>query len=172
MTEYELIVCIVNAGFSEIVMAAAKEQGARGGTVLHARGTAAKEAEEIFHITIQPDKEIVLIVVPHKIRDAVLHALYQQAGLKTAGQGISFSMPVTNTVGLSTAPADDAKKHEKKHEEKKDDAAGDNKDEDKKDEDKKDGEHVPESDADNAEPAPAADIAEKTGEQNRISPAT
>ena len=159
MTEYELIVCIVNAGFSEIVMAAAKEQGARGGTVLHARGTAAKEAEEIFHITIQPDKEIVLIVVPHKIRDAVLHALYQQAGLKTAGQGISFSMPVTNTVGLSSgAPvqphADDTKKHEpKKHEDKKVDKASD----DKNDEDKKDEEPAPKSDTDNAEPAPAAD---------------
>ncbi|MCH5158470.1 MAG: hypothetical protein J1F33_04650 [Clostridiales bacterium] len=105
MTDYELIVCIVNAGFSETVMTAAKEQGARGGTVIHARGTAAKEAEEIFHITIQPEKEIVLIVVPQKIRDSVLHAVYQQAGLKTAGQGISFSMPVTNTVGLaSTQP--------------------------------------------------------------------
>lgn len=115
MTDYELILCIVNAGFSETVMAAAKEQGARGGTVLHARGTAAKEAEEIFHITIQPEKEIVMIVVPHKIRDAVLHAVYQQAGLKTPGQGISFSLPVTNTVGLSSG--DPAVPHAKKHEE-------------------------------------------------------
>ena len=120
VTDYELIICIVNAGFSETVMTAAKEQGARGGTVLHARGTAAKEAEELFHITIQPEKEIVMIVVPHKIRDAVLHAVYQQAGLKTAGQGISFSMPVTNTVGLSSAPAP-APKHEPKHEHKTDD---------------------------------------------------
>ncbi len=102
MTDYELIMCIVNTGFSETVMSAAKEQGARGGTVLHARGTAAKEAEEIFHITIQPDKEIVMILVPSEIRDAVLHAVYQAAGLKTAGQGISFSLPVTNAVGLSS----------------------------------------------------------------------
>lgn len=101
MTDYELIMCIVNTGFSDTVMSAAKEQGARGGTVLHARGTAAKEAEELFHITIQPDKEIVMILVPSEIRDAVLHAVYQSAGLKTAGQGISFSLPVTNAVGLS-----------------------------------------------------------------------
>lgn len=124
MTDYELVVCIVNAGFSETVMSAAKEQGARGGTVIHARGTAAKEAEEIFHITIQPDKEIVLIVVPQKIRDNVLHAVYQQAGLKTAGQGISFSMPVTNTVGLSVtqppvAPTHPEKEKAKEHTEEK-----------------------------------------------------
>ncbi len=101
MTDYELIVCIVNSGFSETVMTAAREQGARGGTVLTARGTANKEAEEFFHISIQPEKEIVMILVPTDIRDSVLHAVYQNAGLKTAGQGISFSLPVTNAVGLS-----------------------------------------------------------------------
>lgn len=100
-TAYEVIFCIVNAGFSETVMDAAKEVGARGGTVIHARGTANKEAEEFFHITIQPDKEIVMILVPADIKDKVLHAVYQQAGLKTAGQGIAFSLAVSNVVGLS-----------------------------------------------------------------------
>ncbi len=115
MTDNELIVCIVNTGFSETVMAAAKDAGARGGTVIHARGTANKEAEEFFHITIQPDKEIVLILVPTKIRDDVLHAVYREAGLKTAGQGISFTLPVTHAVGLSAAPTDEQEKHLEKH---------------------------------------------------------
>lgn len=100
-TKYEVIFCIVNAGFSELVMDAAREVGARGGTVINARGTANKEAEEFFHIIIQPDKEIVMILVPEKIKDAVLHAVYNSAGLKTAGQGIAFSMAVDNVVGLS-----------------------------------------------------------------------
>lgn len=98
---YEVIVCIVNAGFSELVMDAAKEVGARGGTVIHAKGTANKEAEQFFKITIQPDKEMVLILVPEEIKDDVLHAVYKSAGLKTEGQGIAFSMAVTNVVGLS-----------------------------------------------------------------------
>ena len=38
--EHEVIFCIVNAGFSDAVMDAAKEFGARGGTVIRARGTA------------------------------------------------------------------------------------------------------------------------------------
>ena len=66
--KHEMILCIVNTGFSDIVMDAAKEVGARGGTVLHARGTANKEAEEFFHITIQPDKEIVMILLPSDIK--------------------------------------------------------------------------------------------------------
>ena len=100
--KHEMILCIVNTGFSDIVMDAAKEVGARGGTVLHARGTANKEAEEFFHITIQPDKEIVMILVPSDIKEAVLHSIYQKAGLKTAGQGIAFSMPVSHVVGRSS----------------------------------------------------------------------
>ena len=55
-TKYEVILCVINAGFSELVMDAAKEVGARGGTVIHARGTANKEAEQFFHITINTDK--------------------------------------------------------------------------------------------------------------------
>lgn len=102
--KYEVIFCIVNAGFSDVVMDAAKEVGARGGTVIHARGTANKEAEEFFHITIQPDKDIVMILVSTEIKDAVLHAIYRNAGLKTDGQGIAFSMPVNNVVGISGAP--------------------------------------------------------------------
>lgn len=101
----ELIICIVNTGFTDVVMDAAREKGARGGTVIHGRGTANKEAEEFFHISIQPDKEMVMILVPSSIKDDVLHAVYRSAGLKTAGQGIAFALPVTNVVGISSAPA-------------------------------------------------------------------
>ena len=109
---HECIICIVNAGFSDAVMDAAKEAGARGGTVLRARGTADKEAESIFQIAIQPEKEIVMILVPKAIKADVLHALYKAVGLKTPGQGIAFSMPVDQVVGLSEA-ANAAKKEEK-----------------------------------------------------------
>ena len=98
--EHEMILCIVNAGFSEAVMDVAKEIGARGGTVISARGTAAKDAERIFQITIQPEKEIVLILVPSKIRDDILHAIYKSVGLNTPGHGIAFALPVDSVVGL------------------------------------------------------------------------
>lgn len=101
MNGYEMILCVVNAGFSELVMDAAREEGARGGTVIHARGTANKEAEQFFRIAIQPDKEIVMILVPSEIKDAVLHAIYRTAGLKSEGKGIAFSVAVDEVVGLS-----------------------------------------------------------------------
>ncbi len=99
--KYEMILCIVNAGFSENVMDAAKKEGTGGGTVIRARGTANKEAEEFFHITIQPEKEIVMMVVPAEIKDNVLRAIYEKTGPGTEGGGIAFSMPVSKTIGLS-----------------------------------------------------------------------
>ena len=97
--------CIVNKGFSDSVMDAAKIVGATGGTVLNARGTANNEAEKLFAITIQPEKEIVLILVPSKIKDDILHALYKAVGLNTPGQGIAFAVPVDNVVGINSKPA-------------------------------------------------------------------
>ena len=98
---HEAIFCIVNSGYSELVMDAAKKLGARGGTVINARGTASKEAETFFNITIEPEKEIVMILIPSEIKDDVLHALYKEAGLDTPGQGIAFALPVDSVVGLS-----------------------------------------------------------------------
>ena len=101
---HEAIFCIVNSGYSEAVMNAAKKFGAKGGTVINARGTASKEAETFFHITVTPEKEIVMILVPKKIKDDVLHALYKEVGLDTAGQGIAFSVPVDSVVGVTDTP--------------------------------------------------------------------
>ncbi|MBO5457634.1 MAG: P-II family nitrogen regulator [Clostridia bacterium] len=98
---HEAIFCIVNSGYSEAVMDAAKKLGARGGTIMNARGTANKEAEKFFNITIQPEKEIVMILVPSALKEDILHALYKQVGLDTPGQGIAFALPVDGVVGLS-----------------------------------------------------------------------
>ncbi len=97
MTQYQLLVCIVNAGFSQNVMEAARAAGARGGTIIRGRGSANPEAEEFFNISIQPDKEVVLILVTSEIKDAVMTAVFKNSGLSTDGQGIAFSLPVERT---------------------------------------------------------------------------
>jgi len=98
---HEIIFCIVNSGFSEAVMEASRDCGASGGTVINARGTASKESEEIFHISIEPEKEIVMILVKKELKESILHALYQKVGLQTPGQGIAFSVPVDDVIGLN-----------------------------------------------------------------------
>ena len=99
-TKYNLIVCIVNSGFSELVMEAARNVGATGGTILNARGTVKEEAASIFNIPIHPEKDMIYIIVKTEIRDKVLHELYKTVGLSKESNGIAFSIPIDNLVGL------------------------------------------------------------------------
>ena len=100
MKKYEVVFCIINAGFSDTVMTAARKAGATGGTILKGRGIAGREAEELYKIAIQPEKEVVMILVPKNIKDAVLRSVNDYAGLNTDGQGIAFSLPVEKAIGL------------------------------------------------------------------------
>ena len=111
--KHEVIFCIVNSGFSEAVMDTAREFGAGGGTVIHGRGTANSEAERLYKITVQPEKEVVMILVKSELKDDILRALYSRVGLNTPGQGIAFSLPVDSVVGLSNEePKPEAKAEE------------------------------------------------------------
>lgn len=105
MSKYQVIFSIVNAGCHEQVMACARDAGATGGTVIHARGTSNQLAARQFGITVQPEKEIVMIVVDEKIKDDVLRALYKTVGVKTECNGIAFALPVDDVVGIG-APVD------------------------------------------------------------------
>ena len=98
--KHELIVCIVNAGFSQNVMEAARAAGAQGGTILRARGSANPEAEEFFNINIQSDKEVLMILVPKGIKDDVIKAIYKDCGLADEAKGIAFSLPVNRTTTI------------------------------------------------------------------------
>lgn len=100
--EYVVILCIINNGFSETAMEAAKQYGARGGTVMHGRGTASKEAEKFFNISIQPEKEIVMILAKKEIKDAILKGLYNAVGTSTPAQGIAFALPVDDVIGIDS----------------------------------------------------------------------
>ena len=102
---HEVIFAIVNAGFAEEAMAVAREQGARGGTILHARGVAKEKEAAFFGITIHADKEILMLVVEKGSRNGILNALYQSMGMDKQSQGIIFSLPVSDVAGLATPPS-------------------------------------------------------------------
>ena len=97
---YEMIFAIVNTGYTEEVMEAVKACGATGGTIINARGTANHEAEKFFGISISSEKEIVMIIVDKTIKNDVLKAIYEKVGLSSPGQGIAFSVPVDDAIGL------------------------------------------------------------------------
>ena len=102
-----LVVCIINAGFVDLVMDAAREAGASGGTVIHGRGTGNKQIAKTFGLIISPNKEVVLIVIDEEIQEDVVNAIYKRAGLDAPSQGIIFTLPLDRVAGLSELVAEE-----------------------------------------------------------------
>lgn len=100
MANFETLFAIVNSGFSGVVMDAAREAGANGGTIVHARGSGSLQAQKKYGIAITPEKEIVIILVNKKNVDKIMNAVYTAAGVGTPASGIIFSLPAERVVGL------------------------------------------------------------------------
>lgn len=94
-TPNDLITVILNSGYADDAMAAARKAGAGGGTVIKARGTAKEGDESFFGVQIVPEKEMLLIVVDHGKKDAVMSAIQNLECLSQPGSGIAFSSPVS-----------------------------------------------------------------------------
>lgn len=99
--KYSLIVAVVNNGYSEEVMAAARTAGATGGTIIHARGINSEEVEKFLGISIQVEKEIIAIIARKEDKHNIMKAIAQAAGIKTPSRGVVISLPVDHVAGLS-----------------------------------------------------------------------
>ena len=98
--KYSMIVSVVNRGYTDEVMAAAKKVGARGGTVIHARGIGTEEAGKFLGVALQPEKEIVLIIARQKEKTAIMSAISEAAGIHTKAHGFLISLPVEEFTGI------------------------------------------------------------------------
>lgn len=81
------------------------------GTILNARDVAREDAAAFFGITLHAEKEILMMVVEKELRDTVLNAIYKEMGMAKKAQGIAFSLPVSEAVGLA-GPAVQEKKED------------------------------------------------------------
>ena len=90
----EMILCIVNQGFEEKVITAADKVGITGGTFLSAHGLSKLDAEKFFGISIHPEKQLVIMVVPSSKKTDILNVLYDEVGINDEAQGIALSIPV------------------------------------------------------------------------------
>jgi len=100
---HDIILAVINQGYSEELMTAAKTAGARGGTVLHARRIAGEEALKFLGISIREDKEIVAIVTSHAMKNGIMQAISQKCGIKTEARGLVISLPVDGVAGIVMA---------------------------------------------------------------------
>ena len=98
--EHELIIVILNEGYSDFVMDAARAAGAGGGTVLHAKGTGSKRGEKFFGVSLADEKDMVYIIAYADEKAAIMRAINENAGPGTKAGAICFSLPVSSVAGL------------------------------------------------------------------------
>ena len=99
--KFSMIMVMINRGYTDTVMEAAKAAGARGGTVVHAREVNAEGAEEFLGVKLDAEREFVMLLVRQKDKTAIMSAIGKVAGIHSKARGILFSLPVEDFDGIS-----------------------------------------------------------------------
>lgn len=89
-SNYQMINVIVNKGYAEDAMSAARKAGAGGGTIINARGTAKEGDEKFFGTEIVPEKDMLIILVPSEKKDDIVKAIMDLKCFQKPGTGIVF----------------------------------------------------------------------------------
>jgi nitrogen regulatory protein PII len=100
-----LVSFIVNRGYADDAMVAARTAGAKGGTILNARGTGREEDVKFFGVTLVPEKEILLVVTEADKAEAIVEAVRALPCLEAPGSGIAFSLAVEEFAALGEGAA-------------------------------------------------------------------
>ena len=100
-TGFDVVAVVMERGYTNVAMDAARKAGARGGTVISARGIAENEVKRFFGIEIQAEKEIVFLVVKSAEKQQVMTELMRAVGTRTRSHGLILSMPVSDAIGLA-----------------------------------------------------------------------
>jgi hypothetical protein len=96
----DLIVAILNQGYSDEFMTTARSAGAGGGTVINARGLMHKGPIKFFGISVQDEKEIIIILSTRAKMPRIMQAVSTTFGLTSKAEGIIFSLPAENITGV------------------------------------------------------------------------
>ena len=97
----DLIFAAINHGYSDDFMNVAREAGAMGGTVIHARGLAHQGPVKFFGVSVQEEKEIVLVLASRENKLPIMEAVSSSFGITSKAEGLIFSLPVDSVMGLS-----------------------------------------------------------------------
>ncbi len=97
---HTMITAILNRGFSNDAMKVAKEAGARGGTVIHSRQVIDEEDIGFWGISMQEEKEVLLIITEVEKKHTIMKAITEQFGMHSEAKGIVVSMPIDTVMGI------------------------------------------------------------------------
>ncbi len=99
--KWKMITVIVNTGYADDIMDAARKAGATGGTVTHARGTGTAEDAHFLGVTIVPEKEMIMILTESDKSQAIVDAISSLKCLDEPGIGIIYTQDVKEFKNLN-----------------------------------------------------------------------
>jgi len=97
---YKIIYVVVDKGKAEDVIDAANKAGAKGGTIINARGAGVHEAKKVFSVEIEPEKEEVFIITKNEMKDDIIKSIKTELNMDEPGNGIIFVLDVNEVYGL------------------------------------------------------------------------
>ncbi len=97
---FKLLVAIVSQGRCTPLVEAAKKAGAEGATIIRGRGTGVHEGAKFLGVPIEPEKDVMLVLVPLDVSEAVLDAMVSAGQLDQPGKGIVFLLDVPRVAGI------------------------------------------------------------------------
>lgn len=98
--KHSLIVAITEQGHTGMVMDAAREAGATGGTIVRAKGALNESRAKFFGVSIAEEKDVVYIVASADKRNDIMSAIMNKAGVKSPAHTVMFSLPVDAVAGI------------------------------------------------------------------------
>lgn len=99
-TKYSLITVIVNQGYSENVMEAARQAGAHGGTVVPCRRIGNEQTIGFWGMGVQNENDMVYIVAENSDKLKIMQAICEKCGLHSEAKGMVLSMPIDTVLGV------------------------------------------------------------------------
>ena len=96
----QLIVGVVQRGKADGPLKAALKVGAKSAVAFFGRGMGIRERLGWLGLAVQPEKEILMVVVPEALADEVVRAMVRAGNLDQPGVGFLFVLPVEQFVGL------------------------------------------------------------------------
>ncbi len=99
-TAMKVMFMVVNAGFAEAAIELAREAGARGASIINARGCGSIH-KSIMGISVDTEKEMVISLMERETAEKVMAAIKEKAGPGSPVNGICFTLPVDKMIGMN-----------------------------------------------------------------------
>ena len=100
--KFKVILASVKSDITDQVIDAAKEAGATGATIIHARGTGIHEAKTFFGLTLEDQTDIIMLLIEEHLVTNILDAMSTGGEFHKPGTGIAFVLPVEHVTGLES----------------------------------------------------------------------